>query len=483
MEPLGHRDPRAVGKYELTGRLGEGGMGVVYQGRSPGGRVVAVKLAREDLAVDPGFRERFRSEVAAARRVGGFHTAQVVDADPDADPPWMVTAFIAGRPLDRMVLEQGPLRLPALRALGAALAEALTAIHSSGLVHRDLKPSNIIMSEDGPRVIDFGIARAMNETRLTRTQQAVGTPGYLAPEQISGSAVGPEADVFALGAVLVHASGGSAFGSGDPMALMYRAVHDEPDVRAVPAEMRSLVHACLAKDPGRRPAPADLLEAWADRTPRPAPGRTEPPVDAEAATRVRSGAEGGAAGPPDGTRETTTRYDTEGASVTFTHSGYARLEKAFGALWPAPPAFIILYNANTAAHVGELLFFGAYGAVGILIWTLIRVVGAAADKSAITVSAAGLTVTGSSTESVTVPWSDIVSVGRPDGASADSHKVLVRLRPEAVPPPSRREVRSVAPDRFILTIPSGDPEPAGARRARLRQAVEAFAPQVNVRYL
>ncbi|MFJ3727980.1 protein kinase [Streptomyces sp. NPDC090045] len=269
MRGLDPDDPAVVGPYALTGRLGEGGMGRVYQGRSPGGRLVAVKVARRDLAADAAFRSRFRSEVEAARRVGGFHTAQVVDADPDADPPWMVTAFVQGRTLDVAIAQDGPMDEDGLRALAAALAEALGAIHACGLVHRDLKPSNIIMSGDGPRVVDFGIARALDETRLTQTSVVVGTAGFLAPEQISGGVIGPACDVFALGAVLVHAAGGRAFGEGSHLGLMYRAVHDAPDLSTVPGPLRRLVEACLAKAPADRPEPAGLLEALGPVVPAP----------------------------------------------------------------------------------------------------------------------------------------------------------------------------------------------------------------------
>lgn len=259
MQILGPEDPRMIGEYTIVGRLGEGGMGRVYKGRSPGGRWVAVKVTRPELAADADFRSRFRSEIEAARRVGGFHTAQVVDADPDAALPWMVTAFVPGRSLHEVVADDGPMAQDALCSLGAALAEALRAIHACGLIHRDLKPSNIIMSEDGPRVLDFGIARALNQTRQTATNLVIGTPGFLAPEQIGNGVIGAQSDVFALGAVLVHASGGRAFGDGDPMALMYRAVHEEPDLSTIPAGLHALVASCLAKDPAARPTTARLL--------------------------------------------------------------------------------------------------------------------------------------------------------------------------------------------------------------------------------
>ncbi|WP_277922074.1 MULTISPECIES: serine/threonine-protein kinase [unclassified Streptomyces] len=249
-----------IGRYVIEHKLGEGGMGTVYLARSRGGRAVAVKVARPELAADPSFRERFRAEVAAARQVGGFHTAQVVDADPEADAPWLATAYIPGPTLSGLLAAEGPMDEEGLRALGAALAEALEAIHACGLVHRDLKPGNIVMAPDGPRVLDFGIARAVESTRLTATGSAFGTPGYLAPEQALGEEVTGAADVFALGAVLVAAAGGRPFGGGTPMGLMYRSVHEAPDLDAVPEALRGLVGRCLAKDPAERPTPDGLLD-------------------------------------------------------------------------------------------------------------------------------------------------------------------------------------------------------------------------------
>lgn len=249
-----------IGRYVIEHKLGEGGMGTVYLARSRGGRAVAVKVARPELAADPSFRARFRAEVAAARQVGGFHTAQVVDADPDAEAPWLATAYIPGPTLAALVTAQGPMDEVRLRSLGAALAEALEAIHACGLVHRDLKPGNIVMAPDGPRVLDFGIARALESTRLTATGSAFGTPGYLAPEQALGEEVTGAADVFALGAVLVAAAGGRPFGDGTPIGLMYRAVHEEPDLAPVPESLRGLVGRCLAKNPAERPTPEEILD-------------------------------------------------------------------------------------------------------------------------------------------------------------------------------------------------------------------------------
>ncbi|MER5204591.1 serine/threonine-protein kinase [Streptomyces sp. NPDC002825] len=267
-----------IGKYVIEHKLGEGGMGTVYLARSRGGRAVAVKVARPELAADPSFRARFRAEVAAARQVGGFHTAQVVDADPEAEAPWLATAYIPGPTLSGLLTAQGPMDEARLRSLGAALAEALEAIHACGLVHRDLKPGNIVMAADGPRVLDFGIARALESTRLTATGNAFGTPGYLAPEQALGEEVTGAADVFALGAVLVAAAGGRPFGAGTPMGLMYRSVHEAPDLGAVPEALRELVGRCLAKDPAERPTPDAVMDELAGTPHEVGAGTSAPPV-------------------------------------------------------------------------------------------------------------------------------------------------------------------------------------------------------------
>nr|WP_093874309.1 serine/threonine-protein kinase [Streptomyces sp. TLI_105] len=276
-----------IGRYVIEHKLGEGGMGTVYLARSRGGRAVAVKVARPELASDPSFRARFRAEVAAARQVGGFHTAQVVDADPEAESPWLATAYIPGPTLSGLLTAEGPMDERRLRSLGAALAEALEAIHACGLVHRDLKPGNIVMAADGPRVLDFGIARALESTRLTATGSAFGTPGYLAPEQALGEEVTGAADVFALGAVLVAAAGGRPFGEGTPMGLMYRSVHEAPDLGAVPEALRSLVGRCLAKDPAERPTPDAIMDELME-------GRSGAGAGGEAG----AGAVAGAFGPP-----------------------------------------------------------------------------------------------------------------------------------------------------------------------------------------
>ncbi|MCO8304925.1 MULTISPECIES: serine/threonine-protein kinase [Streptomyces] len=264
MNELQPTDPRQVGRYRITGLLGAGGMGRVYLGHSPGGRLVAVKVVRPDLAEDPGFRRRFAREVAAARKVNGFFTAALVDADPDGSPPWLATAYVPGLPLDKAVAAHGPWPAESVRALGAALAEALEAIHAAGLVHRDLKPSNVLIAPDGPRVVDFGISVAAEATALTSTGMVVGTPGFMAPEQLTGKPVTPATDVFALGAVLAYAATGvGPFGTGSAQALNFRIAYEEPDLAELPSPGLEIISRCLAKDPARRPAVAELVDELA----------------------------------------------------------------------------------------------------------------------------------------------------------------------------------------------------------------------------
>jgi serine/threonine protein kinase len=253
-------DPARIGPYRIFRVLGSGGMGRVYLGKSAGGRLVAVKVIRADLAADHEFRTRFRREVAAARRVSGLYTAMVVDADVDGSVPWLATAYVSGKSLADVVAGSGPLPADQLRELASGLAEGLDAIHDAGLVHRDLKPSNVLLAADGPRVIDFGISRAVEATSLTASGFVVGTPGYMSPEQAEGRKVGPASDMFSLGAVLMFAATGEApFGSGSVAALIYRVVHAKPDLDGVSDEIRPLVGRCLSKDPADRPTAADIL--------------------------------------------------------------------------------------------------------------------------------------------------------------------------------------------------------------------------------
>ncbi|MGW7608244.1 protein kinase domain-containing protein [Streptomyces sp. NPDC054766] len=260
MQPLGVDEPTVVGPYRLLGRLGSGGMGRVYLGRSAGGRTVAVKIVHPHFALDEEFRARFRREVEAARRVGGAWTAPVLDADPEAPVPWVATAYAAGPSLTGAVADGGPLPVHSARVLGAGLAEALTAVHALGLVHRDVKPSNVLLTLDGPLLIDFGIARATDGTAsLTSTGVSVGSPGYMAPEQILGKGVTGAADVFSLGAVIAYAATGQPPFPGDSSAsLLYKVVHEEPRLDSLEGELRELVAACLAKSPAARPTPDEV---------------------------------------------------------------------------------------------------------------------------------------------------------------------------------------------------------------------------------
>ena len=259
-QELQPRDPRKVGPYWLLGRLGGGGMGRVFLGRSPGGRLVAVKVVRAELAEQAEFRSRFAREVAAARTVSGLFTAPVVDADLDAAVPWLATAYVPGLSLADAITRHGPLAAPSVRALAAGLAEGLGAIHAAGIVHRDLKPSNVLLAEDGPRVIDFGISRAAEATTLTGTGLVFGSPAFMSPEQARGHQVGPPSDVFSLGAVLTFAATSKGpFGTGSSVTVMYRVVVIPPDTSGLPAELRPLVERCLAKDPGQRPSTDQLL--------------------------------------------------------------------------------------------------------------------------------------------------------------------------------------------------------------------------------
>jgi len=298
--PLADSDPRQLGRFKVRGLLGEGGMGRVFLGRSPGGWAVAIKVIHAGLAADPEFRARFAHEVATARAVGGIYTASVVDADTAAEPPWLAVEFVAGPSLSDAVAAGGPLPMPAVFRLGLGLAEALQAIHAAGVVHRDLKPSNVLLAADGPRVIDFGIARAAEHSSLTRTGTVLGSAGFMAPEQITGGATGPAADVFALGAVLTFAATGQGpFGEGRTEALAYRVVFADPALDGVPHPVRAVVARCLAKDPQDRPAPGEVVAALAAiPAAGPGPGEGWLPEPVEQLIRVRQAAETAATPPP-----------------------------------------------------------------------------------------------------------------------------------------------------------------------------------------
>ncbi|MFF1557533.1 serine/threonine-protein kinase [Streptomyces sp. NPDC058279] len=259
MMRLRREDPRVVGSFRLHRRLGAGGMGVVYLGSDRRGQRVALKVIRPDLAEDQEFRSRFAREVSAARRIRGGCTARLVAADLEAERPWFATQYVPGPSLHDKVAEEGPLTAAQIAAIGAALSEGLVAVHEAGVVHRDLKPSNILLSPKGPRIIDFGIAWATGASTLTHVGTAVGSPGFLAPEQVRGAAVTPATDVFALGATLAYAAtADSPFGHGSSEVMLYRVVHEEAHLQGVPDALAPLVRACLAKDPEDRPSTLQL---------------------------------------------------------------------------------------------------------------------------------------------------------------------------------------------------------------------------------
>ncbi|GAA2786490.1 bifunctional serine/threonine-protein kinase/ABC transporter substrate-binding protein [Streptomyces showdoensis] len=262
MQPLKKADPSSIAGFRLLGRLGAGGMGVVYLARSAGGALAALKLIRAEHAADPGFRERFRREARAAERITGQWVVRVLGADPEAREPWLATEFVPGPSLAEAVALHGALPEPTVRALGARLADALADMHVADLVHRDVKPGNVLLALDGPRLIDFGIARTSGATALTATDAMIGTPGFLAPEQaraLGAGEVGPASDVFSLGCVLAYAlTGRRPFGTGGVAAVVYRTVHEEPDLDDVPDTLLPLVTACLAKDPELRPTAVEV---------------------------------------------------------------------------------------------------------------------------------------------------------------------------------------------------------------------------------
>ncbi|MFF8644701.1 serine/threonine-protein kinase [Streptomyces sp. NPDC015345] len=259
MMRLRREDPRVVGSFRLHRRLGAGGMGVVYLGSDRRGQRVALKVIRPDLAEDQEFRSRFAREVSAARRIRGGCTARLVAADLEADRPWFATQYVPGPSLHDKVAAEGPLSAADVAVVGSALAEGLVAVHEAGVVHRDLKPSNILLSPKGPRIIDFGIAWATGASTLTHVGTAVGSPGFLAPEQVRGAAVTPATDVFALGATLAYAGmADSPFGQGSSEVMLYRVVHEEAQLNGVPDALAPLIRACLAKDPEERPSTLQL---------------------------------------------------------------------------------------------------------------------------------------------------------------------------------------------------------------------------------
>ncbi len=287
VQPLASDDPAEIGGYRLRARLGAGGMGRVYLASTPAGRSVALKVVRPELSDDQDFRARFRHEIQAARRVHGLYTAQLLDADATATPPWLVTAYVPGPSLQQAVAENGPMPEAMVFRLIAGVAEALQAIHAAGVVHRDLKPSNVLLAPDGPRVIDFGIARALEATALTRSGMMVGSPQFMAPEQILDQPVTPAIDVFALGSLAAYAvRGRPPFGEGHSAAVSYRVLHEPPGLDGCPPQLRALIERCLRKEAGARPAPGEILEFCLARTAGTADPGWAPPSPALATTAM-----------------------------------------------------------------------------------------------------------------------------------------------------------------------------------------------------
>ena len=356
MNPLRAGDPEFVGGYRLLGRLGAGGMAQVFLGTSPGGRKVAVKLIRPEYADDDEFRRRFAREIAAARQVGGFHTAAVVDADPDAEPPWMVTAYIPGPSLSEAVGQNGPLDPAQVSELGAALAEGLSAIHACGLIHRDLKPGNIILGPDGPRIIDFGVARSANSSSLTTVNALIGTYGYMAPEQLGRKQVTARSDVFALGGVLVFAATGHGpFDADDLPAVIGRILSEPPDLAPLTGSLAGILGRCLNKDPESRPSLADLIAYFAA------------PEQAADAPTAAAGA--GPVAVPDLDRTRVTERDvplwpgddvdaTVTPAVSATQAGLAARLAAGATLAPGAPGSLTLACAPLIGHSGPITQVG-----------------------------------------------------------------------------------------------------------------------------
>ncbi|MCK8680376.1 serine/threonine-protein kinase [Streptomyces lichenis] len=261
LAPLGAGDPETVGGYRLAAVLGTGGMGKVYLSHTPGGRPLALKVIRPEFGEDPEFRRRFRREVQSAQRVQGLFTAPVIDFDTEGAQPWLATAYVPGSSLAHAVTGHGALPLRSVLLLTVGVAEALHVIHGAGIIHRDLKPANVLLASDGPRVIDFGIAHAADSTALTGTGVSVGTPAFMAPEQASAGTVTPATDIFALGQIAAYAAiGAPAYGNGSSHAVLYRIVHEEPDLSRVPPELLPLVARCLSRDPAGRPGLGEIID-------------------------------------------------------------------------------------------------------------------------------------------------------------------------------------------------------------------------------
>jgi hypothetical protein len=461
LEPLRRWDPERIGPYVLLGRLGAGAMGRVYLGRSTAGRLVAVKTIKIELADEEGFRARFAHEVAAARRVSGVFTAAVVAADPEADMPWLATAYVPAPSLSQLVAECGPLPVPAARWLAAGCAEALESIHSTGLVHRDLKPSNVLVSPDGPRVIDFGVARAAERIQLTVTRGAVGTPAYMAPEQARDTRQASVAsDMFSLGATLAFAATGHAPYQGETvMDVLVKLATEPPDLSGLPAELDRIVTACLARSPRQRPTSAALLDQLGPFVATPAGPRSAHAYLPAPAMAVISGYQHGprqaVLAPADGdAAETTGRRahgkiargadgdTTSGGDEASSSTGADGDEATFGSqvAFPAPPA-----NGRPlqrSGHPGQIAGDVPAAAPARHRRRLTLIVAAVATASAALVAAGAIVGT--------------QLAGTGNGASPAA-STPAALNPPPGPPPSVFPVAPSGSPQIEMLQPIGDP--------------------------
>ena len=405
MRPLGPDDPRMIGEYRLLGVLGAGGMGRVYLGRNFRGRTVAVKVVRPELADDSTFRMRFEREVTAASKVGGQYTAAVLGADVNAKAPWVATSFVAGLSLQEAIADHGPLPEKSLRVLAIGLARALIAVHAAGIIHRDMKPSNVILALDGPKVIDFGIARAADASVLTTTGSVIGSPGFMCPEQVTGSrAIGPPGDVFSLGGVLVYAATGHGpFGEGDTMAMLWRVVQEPARLDGVPDGLRPLLEASLQKDPELRPTPRQLVAQLVENgEPQPLgwlPGPMLEDVSRRAVglLDLETADHHGAAGPP-------------AAPQIATRPNVPTFSRTIPEQPPAPPTEVRHTPRPAGKNQRPLMIFGAL-AIAVAVVLAIVVAVTLMSRSSSDTNSTGLVVTETTAETTPETTSEVVASG------------------------------------------------------------------------
>ncbi|POX62277.1 serine/threonine protein kinase [Streptomyces sp. Ru62] len=404
-----------VAGYRLAARLGAGGMGRVYLSHTQGGRPVALKVVRPELADDPDFRRRFGREIKAARRVRGAYTAELIDADADGVPPWLATLYVPGPSLTEAVARRGPLPVPAVLWLMAGVAEALQAIHAEGIVHRDLKPSNVLLAADGPRVIDFGIALAADGTSYTATGGTIGTPSFMAPEQASGGEVTAATDVFALGQTAAFAAlGRPLYGDGPAVNVLYRIVHEDPGLDLLPEPLRPLLARCLAADPAERATPAEVVE-WCRR---------------------RLGADADAGGGPAVWREITGPEVVVPAPVPEPTPAYARQLLIAPAGWPQPTPEQRKARRRRAALISVAGVAGGALLVALLAWSVMDAKGRAGgrDTAGSRTSAAGQSPRSSAPSSASNAKDSSGSGAAADGAPGAAQSPSPSLsQPQAEP--------------------------------------------------